>query len=77
MVKRSKIITYQLKTMENPDIVDIKSVIIEHLKSLHKLSKTIRQAAKVSQVGTEKNSNSPLCSQTKKVKFFWVKKMQK
>ena len=43
-VKQSKIITYQPKTFENPNIVDIKSVITEHPKTSHKLSKAIRQA---------------------------------
>ena len=46
-VKQSEIITYQPKTFENPNIVDIKSVIIEHPKTSHKLSKSIRQAEKV------------------------------
>ena len=41
VVKRPKIITQQLKSIENPGIVDIKSVIIEHPKTSHKLSKTI------------------------------------
>ena len=35
-VKQSEIITYQLKPFENPNIVDIKSVITEHLKTSHK-----------------------------------------
>ena len=43
-VKQSEITTYQPKTFENPNIVDIKSVITEHPKTSHKLSKTIRQA---------------------------------
>ena len=47
MVKQSKIITYQPKPFENPNIVDIKSVITEHSKTSHKLSKTIGQAEKV------------------------------
>ena len=64
-VKQSKIITQHPKTFENPNIVDIKSVIIAHAKTLHKLPKTIRQK-KVSLVG----SNSPLYSDTKKLKFF-------
>ena len=62
-VKQSKIIIYQPKTFENPNIVDIKSIIIEHPKTSHKLSKTIRQAEKV-------GSNSSLYSGTKKVKKF-------
>ena len=62
-VKQSEIITYQPKTFENPNIVDIKSVITEHPKTSHKLSKTIRQAEKV-------GSNSSLYSDTKKVKIF-------
>ena len=36
-VKQSEIITYQPKTFENPNIVDIKSVITEHPKTSHKL----------------------------------------
>ena len=55
-VKRSKTITHQLKTFENPNIVNIKSVIIEHLKTSHKLFKTIRQAVKISQVGSGSSS---------------------
>ena len=39
-VKQSEIITYQPKTLENPNIVDVKSVITEHPKTSHKLSKT-------------------------------------
>ena len=46
--KESKIMTQQPKTFENPNIVDIKSVIIEHANISHKLSKTIRQSEKVS-----------------------------
>ena len=42
-VKQSKIITYQPKTFENPNSVDIKPVITEHSKISRKLSKTIRQ----------------------------------
>ena len=36
----SEIITYQPKTFENPNTVDIKLVITEHSKTSHKLSKT-------------------------------------
>ena len=39
-VKQSEIITYQPKTVANPNIVDKKSVITEHPKTSHKLSKT-------------------------------------
>ena len=46
-VKQSNVITYQPKTLENPNIVDIKSVTTERPETLHKLSKTIRQAEKV------------------------------
>ena len=35
------------ETFENPNIVDIKSVITEHPETSHKLSKTIRQAEKL------------------------------
>ena len=50
LVKRSKIITQQPNSIENPNIVDVKSSIIEHLKTSHELSKTIKQAEKVSQI---------------------------
>ena len=59
-VKQSDIITYQRKTF---DTVDIKSIITEHPKSSHKLSKTIRQAEKV-------DSDSSLYSDTKKNENF-------
>ena len=65
-VEQSKIITQEPKTFKNPNTIDINSVIIYHLKTLHKLSKTIRQAKKVSKVGSSKGSNSPLYSETKK-----------
>ena len=53
-MKRSKITTQQPKAIENPNITDLKSVFIEHPKIFGKLSKTIRQAEKVSQVGSDK-----------------------
>ena len=40
-VKQSEIITYQPKTLQNPNI-DIKSIITEHPKTSHKLSKTMK-----------------------------------
>ena len=46
-VNQSKIIAYQSKTFENPNVVGIKSIIIEHPKTSRKLSKTISQAEKV------------------------------
>ena len=59
-LKQSEIIiTYQSKTSGNPNSVDIKSVITEYSKPLHKLSKAI---GKVKQVG----SNNSLYSYTKK-----------
>ena len=48
--------------MKIQNIVDIKSVIIEHSKALHKLSKTIRQAGKVGSV------SSLLCDTKKRFK---------
>ena len=58
-IKKSKIINYQPKAFQKPNIVDIKSVITRHLKTSRKLSKTKK-------VG----SNSSLYSDTKKFKFF-------
>ena len=46
-VKQSEIITYQPKTFENQNIVDIKSVMTEHPKASHKLSKTKGKGQKV------------------------------
>ena len=65
-IKQSKITTYQPKTFENPNVVDMKSVITKHPKPSHKLSKTIIQAEKVSQVG----SNSSFYSDTKNNEKF-------
>ena len=44
LVKQLKLITYHPKTFETANIADIKSVITEHPKTSHMLSKTIRQA---------------------------------
>ena len=46
-VKQSEIITNQLKTFHNSNIIDIKSDFIEHTKTSHKLSKTIKKGRKV------------------------------
>ena len=58
-IKQSEIITYQLKTFENPNTVDTKSVITCNPKNSHTLSKTEK-------VG----SNSSSYSDTKKEKKF-------
>ena len=50
LVKLSKVIAQQQKTIANPIIVHIKSSIIQHPKSSHKLCKTIKQAEKIPQV---------------------------
>ena len=70
--RQSKIITQQTKTIKNPGIVDMKSVIIEHSKTSYKLSKAIKQAVKISQVrGTDKKSLIALyVIKQKKVKSF-------
>ena len=57
------------KTFENPNIVDKKSVTIEHPKII------IRQVEKVFQVGSGKSCDSTLYSETKKGKNFLIKKM--
>ena len=67
LINGSKIINQQPETIENLNITDIKSVTIEHVKNSCKLSKTIRQAKNVFQVGSaSKNSNSPFFSKAKK-----------
>ena len=73
LIKWSKITTQKQKTFENPNIVDIKSVITEYQKTSRKLSKTIRQAEKIPQLGSCKSFNNPLYDKTKtKVKPFWM-----
>ena len=62
-VKQTEVIFYHAKTFENSNIVDIKSVITEHPKISHKLSKTIRQGEKV-------GSNRSKYSDKKKWIFF-------
>ena len=57
--KQSDIITDQPKIFENWNIVDIKSVITEHSKTAHKISKTTREVETV-------GSNSSLCKERKK-----------
>ena len=64
-VKQSEIITYQPKTFENPNIVDIKSVITEHPKT-YIILYYITQDYKTAEI----NSNSSLYSHTKNVKIF-------
>ena len=63
LVKRSKITPRQPKIKGNSNIVDIKSTIIEHPKTSHKLSKTIKLAKKLPQIG---GADNPLYSETKK-----------
>ena len=41
---------------------------MECSKTSHKLFKTVRQAEKVFQVASGKNSKIPLCSETKRMK---------
>ena len=77
-MNQSKIITQQPKTIENLNIVVIESVPMEHRKTSQKLSKAVGKMEKISKISeTGKNSDSPLYSETKKLKFSWMKKMQK
>lgn len=67
LVIRSEIITQQPNTLENPNFIDIKSITIEHLKTSHKLHKTIRQAKEISRViEPGKDSTIPLYSEMTK-----------
>ena len=79
LVKRSKIIiTQQPETIEKQNIIDIKSVTIEHPKTSCKLSKINRQAKKVSQLGDAgRNLTSCLYSETAKTEFFMKERLQK
>ena len=71
LVNRSKLITQQPKTFENPNIVYRESVTIEHQKTSCEFFKTVRQVEKAFQVsGADKNSNSSLYSETKKQTFL-------
>ena len=45
-VKQSKIVAQQPKAFENPNIVDMKSVVKKHPKTPYKLSKTIENRLK-------------------------------
>ena len=60
-------ITYQPKTFENPNTVDIKPNITERPRFSHNLSNIIREVEKV-------GSNISLYSDAKKLKFFERKK---
>ena len=44
LVKQTKIVFVQPRAIENPNTFDIKSAIIEHLKSSNKFYKTLKQA---------------------------------
>ena len=46
-VKELEVTTYQSKTFENPNIVDIKSITTENPKTSHKLFKTMRQVIRL------------------------------
>ena len=59
------------KSYKNPNIFGIKSAIIEHPKTSHKLSKIIKQVKKVSQIG---GADNHLHGETKKMKIFGSKK---
>ena len=63
VLKRSKTITQPPKTLEIPNFVDIKSVLIEHSKTGNVENVPLESA-------TDKNSDSPLYSETKKVKII-------
>ena len=67
MLKLSEIITQQPKTLEIPNIADIKSVFIEHPKPENVENVSLES-------GAGKNSESTLYSETKKVKIIWMKK---
>ena len=55
-----------VKSYRKPNIVDIRSVIIEHPKTSQKLSNTLKHAKTVPHVGSGKSSNSLLYNKTKK-----------
>ena len=57
-MKRSKVIVQQPKTIEDPNTVDIKSVIVTHPKTSHRLFKTVKNVQRV-------GADSSLYSETK------------
>ena len=66
-MKQLKIITPEPRPKESPNINDIKSVTIEHPKTSHKLSKTIRRLKS----WCKKCCNSPLyCDTIKRENFL-------
>ena len=67
LINQQNLITQQQKTIENPAIGYIKSSIREHPKTSHKFLKAIKEAKNVS---SDKNFDSHLYSETKKVKLF-------
>ena len=67
-IKQSGIIIYQPKTFQNLNIVEINSDIIEHSKTSHKLSKSIRKGEKI-------DSNNSFYSDARKVPLVWTNKM--
>ena len=69
--KKTKILLNQ-KSFKNPNILDAELVFMEHPKTSHKLSGAIRQAEKVSQVGSHRS----LDNDTKKCKFLKRKKCE-
>ena len=69
--KQNKILLNQ-KSFKNPNILDAELVFMEHPKTSHKLSSAIRQAEKVSQVGSHRS----LYNDTKKCKFLKRKKCE-
>ena len=78
LLKKKTQKTTEIKNYRKPNIVDIKSVIIEHSKNLHKLFRVIRQAKNISNVsGAYENSDIPLKSETKTVKIIRMKKMKR
>ena len=68
LIKQPKITFQQPKTIENPNIVDIKSVNIEYPKTLNRVSKSMGQAKKVSQIS---------CAGKKFDSLYIVKKKKK
>ena len=70
LVKPSKTIAQQPKTIENTKNVDIKSVFIEHPKTSCKLPKAMKQ-----EVSFGKNFSSPSYSEIKKSSNFFNEKI--
>ena len=68
-VKQLEVTTYQSKTFENPNIVDIKSITTENPKTSHKLFKTMRQVIRLMALYVVIQKSQKFLNKKKKMKI--------